>query len=162
MGPAAATPTSPSAAGYSALPPPTAFDNQAFAWSAVTGPGSLSGTLAYRRGQQRYVCQGDDVLLIPQTPWSERRMMILYGSGNATAVPVSIVRARTPSAPTGDYARYVRKTTCDSDNHFAFQGLPKGSWYVITIGRTPDGTAEPIAVTRRIDVGGGSQTVTLY
>jgi hypothetical protein len=162
MGPAAMAPPSPPSAGYSALPPQTAFDNQAFVWSAVAGPGSLSGTLAYRRGQQRYVCQGDDVLLIPETPWSQRRMMILYGSASATAVPVSIVRARTPSAPTGDYARYVRKTTCDSDNHFAFQGLPRGAWYVITIGRTLDGKGEPIAVTRRVDVVGGSQSVTMY
>jgi hypothetical protein len=161
MGPESPT-GGPPPPNYGALPPPSAFDADEFAWSTETGSGSIMGTFGYHRGPNRYICQGEDVLLIPETPWSRRRMMILYGSANAAAIPVSIVRARSPSAPTGDYARYVRRTTCDADNRFAFQDLPVGPWYAVTVGRPTEGPGEPIAVTRRVEVGTGPRSVTLY
>ncbi len=89
-------------------------------------------------------------------------MIILYGSATTAAIPVSIVRARQPSAPSGDYARYVRRTTCDAGNRFAFQDLPAGGWFVVTVGRAADGSGEPVAVTRRVDLQAGSRQITLY
>ena len=88
-------------------------------------------------------------------------MIILYGSANAAAAPVSIVRARTPSAGAADYARFVRRTTCDSTDHFSFAGLPDGAWFVITIAKAADGSTEPMAVTRRVETHGGVAMVTL-
>lgn len=88
-------------------------------------------------------------------------MVILYGSAISAAVPVSIVRARTPTAGAGDYARYVRRTTCDAADRFSFQGLPDGAWYVITIGKPMDGEGEPLAITRRVEIRAGVRTVTL-
>ena len=88
-------------------------------------------------------------------------MIILYGSATAASVPASIVRARIPSAPTGDYARFVRRTTCDADSHFTFSNLPDGAWYVITVAKSTDGQGEPMALTRRVETHGGSKTVTL-
>jgi hypothetical protein len=161
MGPEGTTGPPPLPA-YGAVPPPSAFNPQEFAWSSERGGGSLSGAFGYRHGPIRYTCQGEDVLLIPETPWSRRRMLILYGSASAAAIPVSIVRARSPSAPSGDYARYVRRTTCDADNRFAFEGLPVGAWFVVTVGRPAQGAGEPIAVTRRVEIGGGPRTVALY
>ncbi|HSZ50882.1 MAG TPA: hypothetical protein VK801_04865 [Caulobacteraceae bacterium] len=160
MGPEAPTP-GPPPSNYG-VPPPSAFNAQEFAWSIEHGSGSITGTFGYHRGPTHYICQGEDVLLIPETPWSRRRMIILYGSASAAAIPVSIVRARSPSAPSGDYARYVRRTTCDADNHFAFDGLPVGPWYVVTVGRAADGSGEPIAVTRRVEIGSGPRNVALY
>ena len=154
-GPSAAPtyePTSPSA---------TAFDPRDFAWSTTSGSGSIVGALTYHRGPVRYTCQGSDVLLTPETAWSRRRMMILYGSANAAAAPVSIVRARTPSAGAGDYARFVRRTTCDEDNRFSFRGLPDGAWFVITVGKPVGGGDEPVAVTRRIETHGGVSAASL-
>jgi hypothetical protein len=133
----------------------TVFDPREFSWSTASGSGSISGVMAYRQGAQRYGCQGKDVLLTPETAWSRRRMFILYGSVNAAAAPVSIVRARTPSAGAGDYARFVRRTTCDENNRFSFRGLPDGSWFVITVGKPLDGPGEPVAVTRRVETHGG-------
>jgi hypothetical protein len=152
----------PPPGGYAALPPPTTFNSQDFVWSTAPGDASLSGTFAYHRGPGRYICQGEDVLLIPETAWSRRRMIILYGSANSAAIPVSIVRARSPTAPSGDYARYVRRTTCDGDNHFVFRDLPPGPWYVVTVGRPADGQGEQIAVTRRVELQDGPRTVALY
>ena len=88
-------------------------------------------------------------------------MVILYGSATAAAAPVSIVRARTPTAGAGDYARFVRRTTCDDADHFSFRDLPDGAWFVITIARPVDGAGEPMAVTRRVETHGGTSTVTL-
>jgi hypothetical protein len=74
---------------------------------------------------------------------------------------VSIVRARTPSAPTDDYARYVRRTTCDQTGRFAFTGLPDGSWFVITVGKPVGGPGEAVAVIRRVETHGGPINATL-
>lgn len=89
-------------------------------------------------------------------------MVTLYGSANAAAVPVPIVRARTPGAPAGDYARFVRRATCDGANRFHFDGLPEGAWFVITVAKPLDGQGETVAVTRRVETRGGPRTVTLY
>ena len=141
---------------------PGLFQPADFAWSTRPGGSSIEGVLAYRGGGGRFTCGGGDVILTPETSWSRRRMIILYGSANAAAVPVSIVRARTPGAPAGDLARYARKTTCDASNRFSFDGLPQGSWFVITVAKPVDVGGEAIAVTRRIDTRGGPRSVTLY
>lgn len=160
-------PMGPEAPTYGSAAPvetatPSAFDARDFAWSARPGDSAIEGTMAYRGAGQRYTCEGGDVVLTPETAWSRRRMVILYGSATAAAVPVSIVRARTPGAPSGDYARYVRKTTCDGSNRFLFAGLPDGAWFVITVAKPVDGQGESVAVTRRVETHGGSRSVTLY
>ncbi|MGI8839615.1 MAG: hypothetical protein ACR2F8_02330 [Caulobacteraceae bacterium] len=137
------------------------FHARDFAWSAEPGDGSILGALAYRPGGARYTCEGGDVILIPETAWTRRRMVILYGSPIAAAVPLEIVRARTPSAPAGDYASYAKKTTCDGANRFSFDGLADGGWFVITLAKPMDGPGEPIAVMRRVETRGGPRTVTL-
>ena len=150
-------------------PPPSAyipgsgavFRARDFAWSAQPGEGSILGSLAYRPGGVRYGCEGGDVILTPETAWTRRRMVILYGSPAAAAVPLEIVRARTPSAPSGDYASYAKKTVCDGANHFRFDGLPDGGWFVITLARPVGGPGEPIAVMRRVETRGGQRIVTL-
>lgn len=156
--------------GPSAIAPPqvetsstagNVFAPQDFAWSTASGTGEIIGALTYHRGSVRYGCEGGDVLLTPETAWSRRRMLILYGSAASAAIPVSIVRARTPSAPTGDYARFVRRTHCDAANHFTFTGLPDGAWFVITVGKPVGGDGEAIAVTRRVETHGGSVSANL-
>jgi hypothetical protein len=137
------------------------FDSHDFAWSTAPGTGAITGTLAFRGSGARYSCQGGDVLLTPETAWSRRRMIILYGSAVAAAVPASIVRARTPPTSPPDYPRFVRRTTCDAANHFSFEGLPDGAWFVITVGKPVDRPGEPMAVTRRVETHGGSVPVTL-
>ncbi|MGH7010030.1 MAG: hypothetical protein ACREEX_04265, partial [Caulobacteraceae bacterium] len=107
-----------------------------------------------------YQCAGGDVILTPETRWSRRRMIILYGSATSAEIPVSVVRAREPTGPAADYARYVRRATCDDANRFHFRGLPAGRWFVITVAK-PVGGGEGVAVMRRVVTGDGPRFVTL-
>ena len=112
--------------------------------------------MAYRQGPVRYTCAGSSVVLTPETTWSRRRMAALYGSAERAALPADEVRRRTPSAPAGDAGPYVKRTSCDEADQFAFGSLPDGAWYAITIARpvgSPNGVT--VALMKRVVVRGG-------
>lgn len=137
-------------------PSATQFRTQDFAWSTAPGTGRVDGRLVYRQGQARYTCAGQGVVLTPETLWSRRRMTILYNSPDRAALPAAEVRARTPSAPSGDYSAFVKRTVCDPYSRFNFTGLANGAWYVITVAKPINGGASPdIAIMRRIEIRGG-------
>ena len=131
------------------------FRAEDFSWSAVPGPGRVDGRLTYKAGQTRYSCSGAGVVLTPETPWTRRRMSILYTSADRAALPADEVRARTPSAPSGDYSAFVKRTVCDANSAFSFSGLANGAWYVITVAKPVGGAGPDIAVMRRVEVRGG-------
>jgi hypothetical protein len=134
-------------------PPPqgaTTFRAEDFAWSQGTGPGGIAGHLSYAQGPVRYTCANSSVILTPETPWTRRRMSILYASAERAALPVDQVRARTPASSEGDYSAYVRRTVCDANNRFGFTGLPNGGWFVITIAKPVSGAGPSIALMRRV------------
>lgn len=140
-------------------PPPMAgganFSAQAFAWSQRPGSNIIAGRVAYRAGPTRYTCAGSAVILTPETPWSSRRMAALYGSTERAALPADEVRARTPSAPAGDAGPFVKRSTCDDADQFAFGGLPDGAWYAITVARPTAGAGGTVALMKRVVVRGG-------
>ena len=144
-------------------PPPTqslAFDAADFGWSQRAGPNVVAGQVVYRQGVIRYTCAGSSVVLTPETAWSRSRMAALYGSTERAALPTDEVRARTPNAPAGDAGPYVRRTTCDDADQFAFAGLADGTWYAITIARpvaNPKGAS--MALMRRVTVRGGKRAL---
>jgi len=160
MGPAATMGPAPLANPY-APPYASVFRERDFAWSTEPGSASIVGAVGYRNGPVRYSCSGEDVILTPETAWSRRRMIILYGSDFSAAVPVGVVRSRIPSAPNGDYVRFVRKAKCDGDNHFTFTNLPDGSWFVITVAKPADPGADTVALMRRVQTRGGRRFVSL-
>lgn len=137
------------------------FNERDFSWSRSPGAGAIFGVLSYRSGDTVYSCKGRDVILTPETPWVRRRMFILYGSTDTAAIPADIVRARTPTGSSGDYASYARKTTCDGANRFSFRGLPDGGWYVITLARPEDGGPGSVAVMRRVVTHGATRGIVL-
>ena len=132
-----------------------AFRGEDFAWSTESGSGSIAGHLAYQKGRVRYTCAKGTVILTPETPWTRRRMQALYLSSEAAALPADEVRARTPSAPSGDYSAFVRKATCDAASRFSFAGLPDGAWYAITIVKPATGEGAGIALMKRVVTQGG-------
>jgi hypothetical protein len=159
----ACTPTlgPPPPGGRPALPPPPPMSGSAqfnagdFAWSQKPGANIIAGRVAYTQGRTRYTCAGSSVVLTPETPWSSRRMAALYGSAVAAALPADEVRARTPGAPPGDAGPYVKRTTCDDADQFAFGGLADGAWYAITIARPVGGAGGTVALMKRVVVRGG-------
>ena len=153
-------------------PPPSAappvstnatFAATDFAWSQKPGGNIIAGRVAFRAGPVRYSCAGASVVLTPETAWSRRRMAVLYGSAERAALPTDEVRARTSSAPAGDAGPFVKRTTCDEADQFAFGGLADGAWFVITVARpVGDPKGESMALMRRVVVRGGrSFTVAL-
>ena len=147
-------PAPPPPGGYRA---PTAdFRSEDFSWSALPGRGAISGHMALKQGPTRYSCAKASVILTPETPWTRRRMQVLYQSSERSALPADEVRARTPQAPPGgDYSAFVRRTTCDAADRFSFTGLPDGAWYAITTARPVSGSGPTMAVMRRVVVRGG-------
>jgi len=145
-------------------PPPVSgsaqFSAADFAWSQRQGANIIAGKVAHRQGAVRYTCASSAVVLTPETAWSTRRMAALYGSTDRAALPADEVRRRTPSAPAGDAGPFVKRTTCDDADQFAFGNLPDGAWYAITIVRPAAGSGGTVALMRRVAVRGG-RTVAL-
>jgi hypothetical protein len=138
--------------------PPDSFHESDFAWSTAAGPGRITGVLAYHGAASRYTCQS--VLLAPETAWSRSRMQVLYLSDTANAVPADEARARTPPEHGAQYARFVRQAPCDATGHFAFSGLPNGSWFLITVA-TPVSGGTKMAIMRRVETHGEAVRVAL-
>jgi hypothetical protein len=143
-----------------APPPPISgsarFSPGDFAWSQRPGANVIAGRVAYRQGPVRYSCAGASVVLTPETAWSRQRMAVLYGSTERAALPTDEVRARTPRAPAGDAGPYVKRTTCDEADQFAFGNLADGAWYAITVARPADNPkGESMALMRRVVLRGG-------
>jgi len=136
-------------------PSPSAFRAADFSWSAVPGRNAIVGRLAFKRPDAKYTCSGAAVVLTPETPWSRRRMSILYNSPVSAALPVEEVRARTPAHTGEDYSAFVRRTTCDSMDRFGFTGLPDGAWFVISVAKPAAGRGPTMAIMRRIETHGG-------
>jgi len=143
-------------------PPPAgdaSFRADDFAWAQVPGRNALMGRLTFKLGGVAYSCSGSTVVLTPETPWSRRRMSVLYKSDLRSALPADEVRARTPQAPPGDSGPFIKRTTCDPADHFSFTGLPDGAWYVVTIAKpAPGGAGGSMAFMRRVVTRGGRVT----
>lgn len=132
------------------------FSAAEFAWSQRPGGNIIAGRVAYRQGPVRYTCAGATVVLTPETAWSARRMAALYGSTVSAALPAEEVRARTPAAPPGDAGPFVKRTTCDEADQFAFGGLADGVWFAITVVRPVGNPSAPsVALMKRVVVRGG-------
>ena len=134
----------------------SAFRASDFAWSKAVGRNALVGSVSFRNGAVRYSCAGMTVVLTPETPWSRKRMDVLYLSDQRAALPVSEVRGRTAKAPPGDSDPYVKRAICDEASRFSFAGLADGAWYVVTIAKPAAGQAGPtMALMRRVVTRGG-------
>jgi len=121
-----------------------------FAWSASTGNSKIDGLLTYKNRGATYNC--GTVVLTPETPWVRQRMNTLYLSSTRAELPADEVRARTPAA-TNDYSAFVKTTTCDAGGKFAFDRVPHGTWYVITVARpVAPATGPEIAIMRRVEI----------
>ena len=147
--------------GRTVVAPPSesaTFNAADFAWSKVTGRNILAGTLLVRPGAVRYSCNGQTVVLTPETPWARRRMSVLYRSAERAALPTDDVRSRASLAPPGDSEPFVRRALCDQTDHFSFTGLPDGAWFVVTLAKPVSDTNASLALMQRVVTRGGRVT----
>jgi hypothetical protein len=128
-------------------PSPFTFRTADFAWSAIPGAGRIEGRLSYRQGPVLFTCA--NVALIPESPFSTRRMMTLYGSATSAAAPVEEVQSRTTPTPPG-FNDFVKAASCDAQNRFTFSGLPDGAWFLITAAKPTTGNGPQVALMRRV------------
>lgn len=135
--------------------PDTQFRASDFAWSKAPGRNVLAGQVTYHAGALRYGCAGSPVVLTPETPWSKKRIGVLYLSTERAALPIDDVRGRSDIAPPGNSEPYVRKVTCDGASRFTFSGLPDGAWYVVVPAKPVDGKGPTLALMRRVVTRGG-------
>jgi hypothetical protein len=140
------------------VPGEPVFRASEFGWSQAQGQNAIVGRLTFARGAMHYTCQGSSVILTPETPWSRRRMQVLYLSSERAVLPADEVRARTPDAPPGDSSPYIKRAVCDADGRFSFAHLPAGAWYVITIAKPVDGGGSSLAIMKRVVTRGGKPT----
>lgn len=133
----------------------TQFHAGDFAWSKAPGHNGLSGAVTYRAGAVRYGCSGSTVVLTPETPWSRRRIGVLYQSTERAALPIDDVRSRSGAAPPGNSEPFVRKVQCDTASRFAFSNLPDGSWYVVVPAKPIGASGPTLALMRRVTARGG-------
>ena len=149
-------PASRPVAGAAAPAANAAYRSSDFAWSTVAGKAQINGQVAYKAGNVAFSCAASGVVLTPDTPWVQSRMMILYKSTESAALPADEVRRRTPPERSQDYSAFVKRAKCGPAGDFSFQGLPRGTWYVITVVRPVSGAASPeIAMMRRVTVRDG-------
>ncbi len=145
----------PAPAAPPAPPPPVSE----FAWSAAPGSNAIHGEVAYTdRTGRKWACAGQSVALMPRTPSTDLRMQALYGSADRALEPVANVRAHSGAVRGPDPGPYVRTTVCDPANHFAFDGLPAGGYFLIArvhLKGAPPESDEGLAVMQRIAVTGG-------
>lgn len=123
-------------------PPPPPPPRNEFAWSTANGPNVIEGSAVWRRDHRTFTCAGQSVALTPETPYTRRRMVELYGSDEQAIRSVAEVRARSAAGPSRDYRAYLRSTQCDGEGRFVFRGLPDGGWFVIVRGASRSGAAE--------------------
>lgn len=137
-------------------PSPYVFRSADFSWSAIPGQNRIDGRVVYRQGATTFTCS--NVALIPEAPFSARRMVTLYGSAVGAILPVAEVQNRTVPAP-GGFNEFVRTAACDTQGRFSFAGLPDGGWFVLTPARPTTGNGAQMALMRRVVTRGGRATM---
>jgi hypothetical protein len=145
---------------YAPPPPPATvggFRASDFAWSTAVGDNTISGVVVHR-GRGGWSCAGQSAALTPQTRYSTERIRQLYGSSQDAVASVDSVRARSAENPGADYGQFVRSTTCDVHNAFAFHNLPDGGYFLIVRvhGRHGEAADAGTVMMQRVEVRGGA------
>ena len=104
------------------------FDPSLAAYIMDIGDNTITGQAFLRqRGGGVVTCAGASVFLVPQTPHSQERFGIIYGTITEPALGVRIADDADPR-----YLEFVRETTCDAEGDFRFVDVPDGEYFVQT------------------------------
>lgn len=132
------------------------FDEAAAAIVLKTGSNTIKGNAFLRqRGGGVVTCAGSDVMLWAATGYAEQRALALYGN-TAGGFNPGIQYRFEPDEP--KLSVLTRKSICDSQGNFTFEGLADGAYYVATrVAWHTGASTEGGFVARRVAVAGGKQ-----
>jgi hypothetical protein len=108
--------------------PTIAFDARAADFIKHEGATRIDGHAFFRSETGRVIfAAGENVWLIPRTPYTDQRFAQLYGNGK-------YARARWRPAAEADpeYVKYTRSTKAESNGRFTFDHVAPGEYYVAT------------------------------
>lgn len=109
----------------------THFNPADVAWAVGNGPNGVSGQAFLRQqGGGVVTCAGEEVSLVPASPYSTERITARYGSSTSGSAG-ALFGNRLPTAEPG-YESSFRRTHCDAQGNFSFPGLPDGDYYLVT------------------------------
>lgn len=100
------------------------------AWFDSDLTGSVEGSAFWRtKGGEVRTCAGNEVSLVPVTPYATERMLFIYGNTSGGSVVRNI--GSPGSTPVDmDYYNDSINTLCDVAGRFVFEDVPVGSYYV--------------------------------
>lgn len=113
-----------------------AFDEQLTKDLIADGEGSLQGTAFMRQaGGGVVTCAGFEAKISPVTPYSSERLGFIYGAaptvGEVLLAPYSVATSGYVFAiDPPEFQKLVKKTICDAQGNFAFEGIKDGNYFV--------------------------------
>lgn len=108
--------------------PSATFSASDVDWAAKPGKNTIAGSALMRTmaGDVK-TCAGLLVELIPDTPYARERMTVSFRGAESGYFPASNLIAPPPDP---DYTRTVRRSVCDAQGSFSFEGIPDGSYFL--------------------------------
>ena len=96
------------------------------------GKNTINGSAFLRQaGGGVVTCAGSEVSLIPDTPYSRKRLSILYGNPDkGYRKHLSDYFGVTVDNAFESYDRYQHTTVCDAQGKFSFKNVADGSWFL--------------------------------
>lgn len=107
------------------------FDAREVAYISSRGPATVSGQAFMRQnGGGVVTCAGETVHLIPAGAYTKEFMTKAFRSPQGGRIPA--IMAFQTDHP-AEYGRLQRRTTCDAEGDFEFQGVANGEYYVTSV-----------------------------
>lgn len=109
------------------------FNETDISWSRGVGTGAISGQGFLRQAGGGVVTYaGETVNLIPVSPYSSERMLLIYGNVekgfNSLSYGTRIIHGALPEG----YQSSYRSTSCNAQGNFRFSSLPAGDYFLVT------------------------------
>ena len=125
------------------------FDVDDAAWSTGPGRNSVRGFATHNTlTNAGRTCASLPVRLVPDSSYARLRFQELYGSEVAGVSTGPNFNAYGPEKSDPRYLNVARVANCDSQGNFSFEGVPDGTWYVLSVdnmrsqhGANPPGSA---------------------
>lgn len=144
--------------------PTLPFSAEEVAYINQRGSALIEGQ-AFMRQQGGVVvtCAGEEVRLTPAGGYATQRMQGLYDSTTSGFRSIySAVQADDSSAEYQNYSAATRKTNCDAQGNFRFEGVANGDYFVTTQVRWMAGSAPQGGVLmQRVNIRDGQSQRTL-